>query len=403
MNIGFVGLGQAGLVSALCLSEKFHVYGYDIDTDKMEKLKNGFVPFQEPKLQDILLRNLGKTFFPTNLKTLVKKCKNIFLALPVKTINISEDVKYLDSVIEKFVSISMERKTIIIKSTVLPGTCASLQDIFRGLDIIMNPEFLVEGNAVEDFKNPGMVVIGGSSKEAIQDVCEIYKPFSNKIVATNLQTAEFIKYLYNCLLTTLVSYSNCMADIGEKFNVDIKFAFNALNFDAKLKAKIWNFIYPGCGYGGSCFPKDINAITIEGKNHGAYVKLLESVQTTNDVRITKLAEQIIIKVSHDHNIKNIGFAGVAFKNGTSDIRNSIACKLVERPFGSGSCHYPIYIYDPESQASLSFKEKYPKTIKLDSLEELIDRSDLIVLLTKSPEFLKLKNCGKQVIDGRYFL
>jgi len=401
MNIGFVGLGQAGLVSALCLSEEFQVYGYDIDTDKMEKLRKGFVPFQEPKLQDILLRNLGKSFFPTDLKTLVKKCKNIFLALPVKTINIFEDVEYLKLVIEEIASLSIERKTIIIKSTVLPGTCASLQDVFRGLDIIMNPEFLVEGNAVEDFKNPGMVVIGGTSKEAIQNVCEIYRPFSNKIVATNFQTAEFIKYLYNCLLTTLVSYSNCMAGIGEKLNVDVKFAFNALNYDTKLKAKIWNFIYPGCGYGGSCFPKDIEAITSEGKIHGAYVELLESVQYTNDVRITKLAEQIIMKVSYDYNIKSIGIAGVAFKNGTSDIRNSIACKLAERHFEG--CQYPIYIYDPEPQASLSFKEKYPRVRKVDSLNELIDRSDLIVLLTRSPEFLKLKNCGKQVIDGRYFL
>lgn len=411
--IGIIGLGYVGLTTALCFSEIFNVAGFDIDKEKIKILKERKIPFKEPGLESLLEKNYDKTFFITDLDTLVNFSKFIFICLPVKTENIDDDVQYLTENIENILKRAKEYKIIIIKSTVLPGTCdrVKLNLAKYNFDLIMNPEFLSESTAVTDFFNPGRIVLGGGgigtlgiTNTAINDIVDkLYRPyFSGSIIKTNRITTEFIKYLSNCFLATLISFSNEMALLAENMeNIDIKTAFSTLHLDKRFgDGTISNWVYPGCGYGGWCLPKDTKALyNNANKKYGSHdMKMLKAVMDVNQDKMVDLIEKILIEASHNHNIFTIGVLGLSFKSGTSDTRNSVAEYIVLNllPY-----QYHLILYDP--LAMNEFKKKFPELEYAYSTEDLIQQADLIVVLNKDEEYKKVAESKKPYIDGRYFL
>ena len=399
--IGVIGLGHVGLVLATCLSQKQTVYGYDTVEEKMKNLASNILPFYEPQLEDLYNHQHKKGFFLSNLKLLVENCDIIFLCLPVKTEDKNEDVEYLVQEIKKILDLSKTHKIIVIKSTVLPGTCSKLKQLLwkYDFDLIMSPEFSTEGSAVSDFFKE-RVVLGVSLGTKEEDIPECLLPISREnLVITNYETAEFIKYLSNCLLATMISFSNEMANIAETLgNIDIKTAFETLHKDRRFKdGSIKNWVYPGCGYGGYCLPKDTIALANEIIRKNGQAPLLKQTIKTNSDRIYEFIKKIVRETSGEK-IQKIGILGLSFKFETSDIRNSVAIPMVENILES---QYSVIAYDP--LAMEEFKKLFPDIEYASSVDDLIARADLVVVLNKNPEYKKVKYSKKPYIDGRYFI
>ena len=420
MNITIIGSGYVGLVSGSCFAEMGnHVTCVDIDPIKIEKLNNGVIPIYEPGLEGMVLKNVkNKTlFFTTNLNEPLENCDVAFIAVgtPMGEDG-SADLKYVLSV-AKSIGKSMQKRLIVVdKSTVPIGTADKVKITIqkeldsRGsnleFDVVSNPEFLKEGAAIADFMKPDRVVIGANSEVAFKIMKQLYSPFfktHDRIITMDIRSAEMTKYAANAMLATKISFMNEIANICEKVGADANQVRIGIGSDKRIG---YNFIYPGAGYGGSCFPKDIKALTKIAKENDYNAKLITAVEEVNDAQKLVIAQKIVKRFGENLNGFVFGVWGLAFKPDTDDMRQAPAIYIIKELVKRGA---HIKAYDPK--AIPEAKDQYLKDVKnisyVDSKYDALKESDALVLLTewkefRSPDFSRIKLLLKNpiIFDGR---
>ncbi|MBT3612100.1 MAG: UDP-glucose/GDP-mannose dehydrogenase family protein [Flavobacteriales bacterium] len=420
MNITIIGSGYVGLVSGSCFAEMgSHVTCVDIDPIKIEKLNNGIIPIYEPGLEGMVLKNVkNKTlFFTTNLNEPLENCDVAFIAVgtPMGEDG-SADLKYVLSV-AKSIGKSMQKRLIVVdKSTVPIGTADKVKFTIqkeldsRGsnleFDVVSNPEFLKEGAAIADFMKPDRVVIGANSEVAFKIMKQLYSPFfktHDRIITMDIRSAEMTKYAANAMLATKISFMNEIANICEKVGADANQVRIGIGSDKRIG---YNFIYPGAGYGGSCFPKDIKALTKIAKENDYNAKLITAVEEVNDAQKLVIAQKIVKRFGENLNGFVFGIWGLAFKPDTDDMREAPAIYIIKELVKRGA---HIKAYDPK--AIPEAKDQYLKDVKnisyVDSKYDALKESDALVLLTewkefRSPDFSRIKLLLKNpiIFDGR---
>ena len=338
ININIIGLGFVGLTTALGFCEKrFQTICVEKDKKKLNKIKNGVLPFEEPMLKKILKKNLIKKKIIFSKKPVLFKKKHNVVFICVGTPsrkNGSINLKYIENIIKELnYAVKKERLTIVIKSTILPGTISKkLSKIINksNISICSNPEFLREGYAWHDFINTDKIVVGYSNMRDLIILKKIYKNFMGDIVADTTDTAEFIKYMSNSLLGTLISFSNELVMIGEKnTNINIKKSFNAVKLDKRWfgnPAMISSYLHPGLGYGGYCLPKDISAMNFMSKKIKINNGIIHSTNHLNKLIFNYQTKKILNKFKKN---QKIAVLGVSFKPGSDDIRGSKSVELIK--------------------------------------------------------------------------
>ena len=420
MNITIIGSGYVGLVSGSCFAEMGnHVTCVDIDPIKIEKLNNGIIPIYEPGLEGMVLKNVkNKTlFFTTNLNEPLENCDVAFIAVgtPMGEDG-SADLKYVLSV-AKSIGKSMQKRLIVVdKSTVPIGTADKVKFTIqkeldsRGsnleFDVVSNPEFLKEGAAIADFMKPDRVVIGANSEVAFKIMKQLYSPFfktHDRIITMDIRSAEMTKYAANAMLATKISFMNEIANICEKVGADANQVRIGIGSDKRIG---YNFIYPGAGYGGSCFPKDVKALTKIAKENDYDPKLITAVEEVNDAQKLVIAQKIVKRFGENLNGFVFGIWGLAFKPDTDDMREAPAIYVIKELVKRGA---HIKAYDPK--AIPEAKDQYLKDVKnisyVNSKYDALKESDALVLLTewkefRSPDFSRIKLLLKNpiIFDGR---
>ncbi|MBX2843032.1 MAG: UDP-glucose/GDP-mannose dehydrogenase family protein [Flammeovirgaceae bacterium] len=412
MNIAVVGTGYVGLVTGTCLAETGNnVICVDINEKKVKKMQDGEVPIYEPNLDVIFERNIkaGRLTFTTNLEEAVDEASIIFLALPTPPgEDGSADLSYVLNVAEELGKIITEYKVIVDKSTVPVGTAEKVhakvaENAKVDFDIVSNPEFLREGFAVSDFMKPDRIVIGASSEAARALMGALYKPYvrqGNPIIFMDEKSAELTKYAANSFLATKITFMNEIANFCEKVGADVDKVRIGIGTDSRIGKR---FLFPGIGYGGSCFPKDVQALAKSGKEQDFDFQILNSVMEINEKQKIVIVPKIKSYFNNDLKGKKLALWGLAFKPDTDDIREAPALYIINELVAAGA---EIVAYDPEAmenvQELLGDKIKYAKGHN----EAVIDADALIVAtewsLFRVPEFDKLAKTmkSKVIFDGR---
>jgi UDPglucose 6-dehydrogenase len=411
MKIAVVGTGYVGLVSGTCFAETGNeVICVDINEDKVQKLKNGEVPIYEPQLETLFERNVRqeRLTFTTSLEEAVDASDIIFLALPTPPgEDGSADLSYILGVAEQLGSLMKEYKVIVDKSTVPVGTAAKVtaaikQNSTVEFDVVSNPEFLREGFAVEDFLKPDRVVIGTSSQRAQKVMEDLYKPFvrqGNPIFFMDEKSAELTKYAANSFLATKISFMNEIANICEKLDADVDQVRIGIGSDTRIGKR---FLFPGIGYGGSCFPKDVQALIKSSSEVGYDFKILNAVEEVNANQKTIIVPKI---KNYFGNLKGkkIAIWGLAFKADTDDIREAPARCIMDELKSLGA---EIIAFDPEAMDNI--KEIYGDSIQFGkNAYEVLEGADALLIATewgvfRNPDFDKMGKLlnEKVIFDGR---
>ena len=418
MNISILGLGFVGLTTGLGFAKKgFNTFGFDINKDRLNKLQNHIIPFHEPHLKEVLGDTLGKSFFlDVTFSEAIQKSDAVFICVgtPEKEDG-SADLRYLFDGIEQILKVNTDKfQVLITKSTVPPSTVSNEVIPFvkeklqknpdRNIGFASNPEFLREGYCWEDFIQPDRIVIGVEDEKSKEILDKIYQPFGAPIHYVNYNTAEFIKYLSNTLLSTMISYANEMSMVaGAIGNIETQKAFQILHEDKRWygnPAGMKSYVYPGCGYGGYCLPKDTAAlVSVAEKNGFTPLILKANLKVNHDIK-PFLVQQIVKKVPQQ---SSIGILGLSFKPDSDDVRITPPKEIIELLIQKG--YNKIFAYDPISNEE--FKTNYPQLdiTYLNNLDEITEQSDYLVLLTGWKEFKDRKELlsKKNVFDFRYAL
>jgi len=412
VKIAVVGTGYVGLVSGTCFAETGNdVTCIDIDKKKVLKMQDGIIPIYEPGLEVLFERNIKqkRLHFTTELENGIKDAEIIFLALPTPPgEDGSADLSYVLGVANDLSKIITEYKVIVDKSTVPVGTAEKVHEALAKnldsnlFDVVSNPEFLREGVAVQDFMKPDRVVIGTSSQKAKDKMLRLYEPFvrqGNPIIFMDERSAELTKYAANSFLATKISFMNEIANLCEKVGADVDDVRKGIGTDTRIGKR---FLFPGVGYGGSCFPKDVQALFKTSEQNKYDFKILRSVMEVNKTQKLRIAEDIITYFDNGVD-KTIALWGLAFKPNTDDIREAPALYTINKLLEAG---YKIKAYDPEAMENI--KEIYGDKIKLvNDPYEAIENADALAIMTewnvfRTPNFNKmlelLKN--KLIFDGR---
>jgi UDPglucose 6-dehydrogenase len=412
MNIAVVGTGYVGLVSGTCFAETGNnVICIDIDAKKVAKMQNGEIPIYEPHLDVLFERNIkqGRLKFTTNLEEGIKDAQVIFLALPTPPDEDgSADLKYVLGVADQLGKIMTDYKVLVDKSTVPVGTAEKVTAAVAKhakvpFDVVSNPEFLREGFAVDDFLKPDRVVIGTSSERAKKIMGDLYKPFvrqGNPIIFMDEKSAELTKYAANSFLATKITFMNEIANFCEKVGADVDMVRIGIGSDTRIGKR---FLFPGIGYGGSCFPKDVQALVHSGKQESFDFKILEAVMSVNEQQKTALIPKI--DSFYNKNLKGKHFAlwGLAFKPDTDDIREAPALYLIDELTSRGAT---VTAFDPEAMENV--KERVGDKISFAKNQyEALENADALIIATewavfRSPDFAKLGSTLKEkvIFDGR---
>tara|TARA_Y100000768_G_C23965577_1_gene677663 strand:+ start:441 stop:1757 length:1317 start_codon:yes stop_codon:yes gene_type:complete len=397
MKITIVGAGYVGLVTGACLADVGHdVMCLDIDIKKIKKLKNGILPIYEEGLEKIVKYNLlnKKLFFTTSYSEACKFSNIIFIAVdtPPKK-NGYADLSRIEKFCRNIIPLIKTNKIFIEKSTVPVGTSDYIYDIANKLlrknkikssiTVVSNPEFLKEGTAVDDFMKPDRIIVGIDDKEMISVFDEIYKPFNrktNKIVYMDIKSAELTKYASNALLATKISFMNEISLLADKLKIDIDEIRNGVGLDKRIGPE---FLYPGCGYGGSCFPKDVGALKSMFKSSRTKSLLLDAVHAVNENQKTYLIKKI--SKHFKGNLKNITIAvwGLTFKPKTDDTRFAPSIEMIEELIKKGAL---IQAYDPVGTLKHIFKNNYKE---YDSAIKALKNSSALLICTEWKEFWSL--------------
>ena len=420
MKITVIGTGYVGLVGAACLAEVGnHVLGLDVNPEKIRILKEGGIPIHEPGLLEIVRRNVenGRLSFTTNIEEAVHFGEVQFIAVGTPPDEDgSADLQYVTEAARNIGRFMTNEKVIVDKSTVPIGTgdkvkAAVAEELKkRNVDIhysvVSNPEFLKEGAAVEDFMRPDRIVIGTEDPKAIEVMKQVYAPFQRnheRLVVTNLRSAELIKYAANSMLATRISFMNELANLAEIVGADIEMVRQGIGSDPRIG---YHFLYPGCGYGGSCFPKDVKALIKTAKDVAGFdLKLLKAVEEVNDLQKYVLPKKI--KKQFGDNLKGKHFAlwGLAFKPNTDDMREASSRVLIGELIKAGAT---ITAYDPVAmdEARRIFKDEKHLSF-VDTQDDALKNADALIIVTewtefRSPDFALIKSSLKSpfIFDGR---
>lgn len=416
MKVSVIGTGYVGLVSGTCFSEIGHdVTCIDIDPKKIEMLEDGKSPIYEPGLEELLHRNIKskRLKFSTNYDS-VRDAKSIFLAVGTPSSDDgSANLTYLKEAAISVAKEMSEGAIIVIKSTVPVGTCEMIRDLVakstdKKFHIVNNPEFLKEGTAVDDFMKPDRVVIGHADQFAADAMSELYAPLvrqGNPIYMMSNLSAEMTKYAANCFLATKISFINEIAKLCDLRGADINEVRDGIGSDKRIGNQ---FLYPGPGYGGSCFPKDVKALMHTARESGMTLKVVEATEEVNEEQKKRMFEKIISYYG-DVKGKTFTFWGVAFKANTDDIRETSAITMTKELVKAGA---KVHYYDPEASDNFeslmsTMEEVKGSTVRFDNKYDALSNSDGLVTMTEwreftSPDFEEIKKrLNKSVIfDSR---
>jgi UDPglucose 6-dehydrogenase len=412
MKISVIGTGYVGLVSGTCFAETGNqVICVDIDENKVNRLRNGEVPIYEPQLEVLFERNVRqeRLKFTTSLKEAVSQSDIIFLALPTPPgEDGSADLSYVLGVAKELGKIITDYKVIVDKSTVPVGTAAKVTDAINeyakvDFDVVSNPEFLREGFAVEDFLKPDRVVIGTSSERAQKVMEELYKPFvrqGNPIFFMDEKSAELTKYAANSFLATKISFMNEIANICELLDANVDKVRIGIGSDTRIGKR---FLFPGIGYGGSCFPKDVQALIRSSNKVGYDFKILNAVEEVNATQKTIIIPKVKNYFAGNLKDKKIALWGLAFKPDTDDIREAPARYIIDQLLETGA---NVAAFDPEAMANI--REIYGDKISFGSnAYDVLENADALLIATewsvfRNPDFKKIKTLLKDnvIFDGR---
>ncbi len=412
MKIAVIGTGYVGLVTGTCFAETGNdVTCVDIDVNKVRKLKNGEITIYEPGLEKLFLRNLKeeRLHFTTDLESGVKDAMIIFLALPTPPgENGSADLKAVSQVAEQLGKLINGYKVIVNKSTVPVGTAdkvhAAVSQNYKGeFDVVSNPEFLREGVAVEDFMKPDRVVIGTNSERAKKLMGDLYAPFvrqGNPVIYMDVRSAELTKYAANAFLAAKITFMNEIAQLCERFGADVDMIRRGIGSDGRIGKR---FLFPGIGYGGSCFPKDVKALVQSSNEINYDFRILNAVMQVNEKQKLHLISRIKKYVGDELKGNRFALWGLAFKPNTDDIREAPALDMIEELLKLGAS---ISAFDPEAMKNV--KAKLGDMIEYaESQYDCLKGADALIIATewnefRTPDFSKiatnLKN--KVIFDGR---
>ena len=395
MKITMLGSGYVGLVSGTCFSEfGFDVCCVDKDSNKINNLKNNIIPIYEPGLENLVKKNsaANRLSFSNNINKNIKEADVVFIAVgtPARRGDGHADLSYVYEAAEQIAKNLSGYTLVITKSTVPVGTGDEVKNIIKqtnpeaNFDIVSNPEFLREGNAIEDFMRPDRVVVGCETKRAKAIISTIYKPLyliETPIIFTDLKTAELIKYSANAFLAVKISYINQMADLCEKVGADIRDVARGIGLDKRIGSK---FLHPGPGYGGSCFPKDTLALIETSKQNKTNISIVETVVKYNQQRKYDMAEKIISILKSGYENKKVSILGLAFKPETDDMRDSPCLDIIPRLQEKG---IKISAFDP---VAMDEAKKILKDIEFaKNMDSCLKDSDALVILTEWNEFRSL--------------
>lgn len=413
MIITVFGLGFVGLTTALGFAQKGHkVYGYEINQNRVDILNNKILPFHEPGLDDALIRHLNRNFFITNdLKSALSEsdCVYYCVGTPYGE-NGQADLSYLFSAIDSTLSeIHDSRYRVLVTKSTIPPTTTKDKiipyienkgfEVGKDIGVANNPEFLREGHCWDDFINSDRIVLGVSDNKSKEIIMKLYEKFDCPLFTVSLNTGEFIKYLSNTFLATLISFSNEMSIIADTLGeIDVSEAFKIFHLDKRwTESDITGYMYPGCGYGGYCLPKDTNAIYALTKSEGFDAKILANVIQTND----NISKFIVNKITRNiEKTDKIGILGLSFKPGSDDVRDTAAARIIKELMENGYTN--IIAYDP--MAMDEFKKHYNLDIEYASKEDLLEKADELVITTAWDEFKDIKQLtDKRIVDCRYML
>ena len=417
MNIAIVGTGYVGLVTGTCFAETgVNVTCVDVNAEKIENLQKGIIPIYEPGLEDMVQRNVnaGRLHFTTALENCLDNVDIVFSAVGTPPDEDgSADLSYVLAV-AKTIGANMKKYTLVVtKSTVPVGTAHKVKDTIqaeldkRGVsiefDVASNPEFLKEGNAIDDFMSPDRVVVGVESERAKKLMTKLYKPFmmlNSRVIFMDIPSAEMTKYAANSMLATRISFMNDIANLCELVGADVNMVCDGIGSDSRIGRK---FLYPGCGYGGSCFPKDVKALIKTAEQNGYPMRVLKAVEEVNETQKSLLFEKLEKIFNGDLEGKTIALWGLAFKPGTDDMREAPALVLIEKLRKAGCV---VRAYDPAAMGES--KRRIGDTIfyACDMYDALLD-ADALMLVTEWKEFRLpawgvVKKTMKQpvILDGR---
>lgn len=412
MNIAVVGTGYVGLVTGTCFAEMGNqVVCVDIDAQKVEAMKQGRIPIYEPHLDVLFERNIkqGRLSFTTDLESAIKPAQIIFLALPTPPgEDGSADLSYVLGVATKLGGIIDSYKVVVNKSTVPVGTAEKVRDAIAAtckseFDVVSNPEFLREGFAVDDFMKPDRVVIGTDSDKARKLMGDLYAPFvrqGNPIYMMDARSSELTKYAANAFLATKITFMNEIANLCERTGANVDMVRIGIGSDDRIGKR---FLFAGIGYGGSCFPKDVQALAKTADEYGYEFRVLDSVMQVNATQRTIIFDKIMKHFGNDIHGKRIAVWGLAFKPDTDDIREAPALFLIEKLLAAGAS---ISVFDPEAMHNVqkSFADRIHYAS--DQYEALKD-SDALLIATewavfRTPDFERMSSLmkSKSVFDGR---
>lgn len=412
MKIAVIGTGYVGLVTGTCFAETGnHVTCVDIDQRKVDALRAGTVPIYEPHLDVLFERNVkaGRLLFTTELSEAVETAQIIFLALPTPPgEDGSADLSYVLGVADQLGRILRDYKVIVDKSTVPVGTADRVRDAVAAhaqvdFDVVSNPEFLREGYAVDDFMKPDRVVIGCSSSRAQKVMGDLYKPFvrqGNPIIFMDERSAELTKYAANAFLATKITFMNEIANFCELVGADVDLVRRGMGTDTRIGSR---FLFPGIGYGGSCFPKDVQALHRSGREHGFGFRVLESVMDVNEAQKTVLFPAMLDHFKNNLDGVKVALWGLAFKPETDDIREAPALYMIEKLLEAGAT---VVAFDPEAMDNVKGRLG-DRIAYAEGHMDALEGADALLICTewqvfRNPDFTEMaeRMNNRIVFDGR---
>ncbi|MBR2243679.1 MAG: UDP-glucose/GDP-mannose dehydrogenase family protein [Prevotella sp.] len=416
MNIAIVGTGYVGLVSGTCFAEMgAHVTCVDVDTQKIEKLKNGIMPIYEPGLEELVKRNaeVGRLKFTTDLTEVLDDVEVVFSAVGTPPDEDgSADLKYVLAVARQFGQHINKYTILVTKSTVPVGTAkkvkAAIQEELdkRGVnvpfDVASNPEFLKEGAAIKDFMSPDRVVVGTESEKATKVMTRLYKPFlinNFRVIFMDIPSAEMTKYAANAMLATRISFMNDIANLCERVGANVDSVRKGIGTDSRIGSK---FLYAGCGYGGSCFPKDVKALLHTGLDNDYHMEVIEAVERVNEKQKSIVYDKIL-KTAGPIKGKVIALLGLAFKPETDDMREAPALVVIDKLLKDGAT---VRVFDPIAMEECKRRIGDSVTYCKD-MYDACDGADVLALMTEWRQFrmpswnvIQKVMRGNVVVDGR---
>lgn len=420
MKIAMIGTGYVGLVTGTCFAEMGNdVICVDIVEEKVRKLEQGIIPIYEPGLADMVRSNVeqGRLSFTTDIRVALEKSNICFIAVgtPMGEDG-SADLQYVLGVAHQIGQNMVHKMIVVDKSTVPVGTADKVRTAIQAeldarsselsFDVVSNPEFLKEGNACDDFLKPDRVVVGADSETSLKVMKELYDPFildSNAFIAMDIKSAELTKYAANAMLATKISFINEISNICERVGADVNKVRNGIGSDSRIGYK---FIYPGCGYGGSCFPKDVQALIKTSANFGYEAEILKAVENVNYRQKQVIVRKVVKTFGEDLKGKIFALWGLAFKPGTDDMREAPSITVVKELTKRGAI---IKAYDPKAveEAKTCYLKDVQGIEYVTSKYDAVDKADALILVTEwkefcSPDFIEVaqRMRGNVIIDGR---